>query len=114
MHFLHLKKIDLWVLDVEGGELSVLHGTDFSKLRISVILVETMHSSAPLAVIRTKGYDCVQAGNNHVCTHETFRPSVSPQGRYEYGTLGWWTGDATRNAWVNGNAYSLSQDIVFS
>lgn len=33
--------IDLWTLDVEGGELSVLQTVDFGRLRVGVLVVET-------------------------------------------------------------------------
>ncbi len=33
--------IDLWTLDVEGGELSVLETVDFERLRVGVLVVET-------------------------------------------------------------------------
>ena len=34
--------VDLWVLDVEGAELEVLRATDFSRLSVDVIVVETI------------------------------------------------------------------------
>jgi hypothetical protein len=34
------KHIDLWVLDVEGHELQVLQGTNFSATRVDVMLIE--------------------------------------------------------------------------
>lgn len=39
--------IDLWTLDVEGGELSVLQTVDFERLRVGVLVVET-DGAAPL------------------------------------------------------------------
>ena len=74
--------VDLWVLDVEGGELNVLKGVDFARIQISVILLETMHGDpAPLALLRDKGYDCnvVGKGKNNVCTHPSLKASVTPQ-----------------------------------
>ena len=40
MRELHLRHIDIWILDVEGAEESVLRGTDFGKVRINAIAME--------------------------------------------------------------------------
>ena len=71
---------DLWVLDVEGGEMSVLLGTDFRRLSVSVILIETMHNDSPLKHLVQQGYTCVRVNNNNVCTHRSFQPSRHPSG----------------------------------
>ena len=36
-----ISHIDLWVLDVEGGELEVLQSVDFAALVVDVLVVET-------------------------------------------------------------------------
>ena len=40
LNILHINHIDIWVLDVEGAELSVLRGTDFEKVHFSTIVME--------------------------------------------------------------------------
>ena len=37
---LQVSHIDIWVLDVEGAEMSVLQGTDFDKVHFSTIVME--------------------------------------------------------------------------
>jgi len=40
LHVLGLKHVDIWVLDVEGAEQSVLESTDFSQVHVSFICME--------------------------------------------------------------------------
>jgi len=85
MRKLEIRHIDIWVLDVEGGELQVLQGTDFQEVEIDVILVETTRrdfegaeSSAVLTFLQEKSYSCTPLANNHVCLRDGFVPSTMP------------------------------------
>lgn len=84
-HELHIKHIDCWVLDVEGGELAVLQGVDFDTLTIDVIIVETMKRLMVSAVkndvidfLSSKGYTCETFLNNEACWRPGFVRSVKP------------------------------------
>ena len=68
------------MLDVEGGEMNVLLGTDFRRLSVSVILIETMHDDSPLKYLVQQGYTCENVKHNNVCTHKSFQPSRHPSG----------------------------------
>ena len=87
---------------MEGGELNVLQGTDFTRLDISVILMETAHTAfaAHIAILSKNGFTCTNLNFNHVCVHKSFTPSVSPKGRYAYEKV------------TNMGAQSLSQEIL--
>jgi FkbM family methyltransferase len=37
---INLRMVDIWILDVEGAELSVLQGTNFEELFVRVIVME--------------------------------------------------------------------------
>lgn len=79
--------IDVWILDVEGGENIVLKGIDLNRYDISVIVIETTstHSGNNLRHLRSFGYLCKQMPrslrfvSNHVCYRSDFQPSSSPK-----------------------------------
>lgn len=74
-----IRHVDLFSLDVEGAELSVLKAIDFDKFSASVILVEIRAGSPNLKPILTKaGY--VQDDNlgpNAVFLHPQFKKSIN-------------------------------------
>ena len=86
---------------MEGGELNVLLGTDFSKLEVAVILIETMHDNSPIRHLQSNGYTCEVVGVNNVCAHESFTPSVNPAGKVSAVTR------------INGLGYSKSLEVVY-
>jgi FkbM family methyltransferase len=62
---LGVHKIDLWVLDVEGAELSVLESMDFKKVKVSTIAMECDRGSAEVdqakqAILAKNGFRCQQ------------------------------------------------------
>lgn len=80
-----IKYIDVWILDTEGSELSVLQGTDFNAVKISTIVMECDRSSvdrdlAKINLLRANGYDCQQVLRNCFCKHNSFQPSSAPSG----------------------------------
>jgi hypothetical protein len=64
VHELNIHHLDIWILDVEGAELMVLQGTDFSKISISTIVMECDRSDAEKdaakeAILRKNKFSCV-------------------------------------------------------
>jgi hypothetical protein len=45
LQILYIKHVDIWVLDVEGAEFSVLQSTDFNTIHVSFIIMECDGSS---------------------------------------------------------------------
>jgi hypothetical protein len=87
MEMMHVKHIDIWVLDVEGAELSVLSVMDWdsSALEIDVILIETMRrndrsseADKTIEIIESRGYDCHKFMSNECCVHKRLKASVAP------------------------------------
>jgi hypothetical protein len=76
-------QLDVWILDVEGGETVVLQGIDLNRYDISVIIMETTssHSPANLRHIQSFGYRCHPMPHslanvaNHACVKAGFQPS---------------------------------------
>lgn len=74
--------VDIWVLDVEGGELSVLRGVNFDTFQADVILMETTSLSWRRAVnfLKVRDYVCITTPNkakdieNHACVRNGFQP----------------------------------------
>ena len=61
--------------DVEGGELEVLQGTNFSEVSINVIMVEVQHRDpAPIeSLLKSKGFgNCTPIKVNLICVHNTY------------------------------------------
>lgn len=87
---LSIKHIDIWVLDVEGAEMMVLDGTDFTKVEIDVILVETnrrgidaINKNDVMEWFSSRGYTCDVVAGNHACLRRGFVPSKKPNLRLE-------------------------------
>lgn len=63
LHVLGLKHVDIWVLDVEGAENSVLESTDFSQVHVGFICMECDGSDAAkdewkINYLKEKGFIC--------------------------------------------------------
>jgi hypothetical protein len=78
--------VNMWVLDVEGAELSVLQTVDWDKTTFNVICIETDkqfrpagYESSIIAFLKPLGYryDRTQ-GRNSWFLHEKFSPSSKP------------------------------------
>lgn len=81
---LRVREIDIWVLDVEGAELSVLRGMDFSQVRVKTVVMECDgHDQAndheKRRRLERNGFQCQQVVRNCMCTHQGFVPSRRPQ-----------------------------------
>jgi FkbM family methyltransferase len=60
---LGVHKIDVWVLDVEGAELSVLESMDFKKVKVSTIVMECDQRSVEIDqakqdILKKNGFQC--------------------------------------------------------
>ena len=75
--------MDVWILDTEGSEVSVLQGVDFDDIRVSTIVVECdQHDPAKnkqkVDILSKNGFHCDQILRNCFCAHKTFVPSKAP------------------------------------
>lgn len=79
--------INVFILDVEGGELNVLNSIDWNDVIFDVIAVETEPSERPVGYadkmiefMAEKGYRCIQKllGRNTWFAHKSFIPTVKP------------------------------------
>ena len=82
---INVKTIDIWVLDTEGAELSVLQGTDFNAVSIRSIVMECDHTSSQkdaqkIQLLFDNGFTCQQIKRNCFCRHNSFVPSMAPPG----------------------------------
>ena len=80
MNLVNVPKIDIWVLDVEGAEESVLMGTDFNKVRIDTIVMECDNSdrerdNRKRKILQDNSFTCELISNDCICKHKTFQPS---------------------------------------
>lgn len=74
----NLAEIDLLMIDVEGGEFSILQSIDFARIRINSILVERNYSSRPVYQLLLKnGYSRLVSlgGDDLYFSNEILRPS---------------------------------------
>lgn len=81
---LHVKHIDIWILDTEGAEESVLRGTDFSEVRVNVVAMECdEHDPSKNArktdILEANGFKCELVERNCMCRHKLFTPRSAPQ-----------------------------------
>ena len=81
---LHLRHIDIWILDVEGAEESVLKGTDFGKVRINAIAMECDEHDIPknkrkTDIIEGHGFECTLVQRNCMCRNLLHKISAAPQ-----------------------------------
>jgi FkbM family methyltransferase len=80
---LGVHKIDVWVLDVEGAELSVLESMDFKKVKVSTIAMECDRGSAEVDqakqdILKKNGFQCQQVGHTFIIRPVDFSSSLSP------------------------------------
>lgn len=83
----HVDHVNLFILDVEGGELEVLRTVDWNTSRFDVIVVETETAFRPSGYfeqvnnfLTSRGYICdhPSLGRNSWFRHRDFTPSVMP------------------------------------
>lgn len=77
---LHITHVDIWILDVEGAEESVLKGTDFEAVRFNAVAMEcdehdVTKNSRKTSILEAHGFKCSLVERNCMCRHKDFRPS---------------------------------------
>ena len=77
------RHIDVWILDTEGSEYSVLQGVDFEAIQISTLVVECdqhdkTKNSQKTELLEKNGFQCQQILRNCFCKHKNFTPSAAP------------------------------------
>lgn len=81
---LHINHIDIWILDVEGAEESVLKGTDFQNVRINAVAMEcdehdTSKNARKTDILEANGFTCSLIERNCMCRNKLFTPSGAPE-----------------------------------
>jgi FkbM family methyltransferase len=69
---LHVARVDIFWLDVEGSELTVLQSIDFSSISIGLLVVELRVANAKVnaqirSLLRQAGYELVRTMKVHAC-----------------------------------------------
>ena len=77
---LNIKHIDLWILDVEGAEESVLKGTDFNEVHFNAVAMEcddhdVSKNERKTSILERNGFICQLVERNCMCRHRDFRLS---------------------------------------
>ena len=80
---LHVKHIDLWILDVEGAEESVLKGVDFNEVTINFVAMECDEhdiekNSRKTSILEANGFKCDLIDRNCMCKNNSFKHSEMP------------------------------------
>jgi hypothetical protein len=68
----HVARVDIFWLDVEGSELTVLQSIDFSSISIGLLVVELRVANAKVnaqirSLLRQAGYELVRTMKVHAC-----------------------------------------------
>lgn len=77
---LNVKHIDIWILDTEGAEESVLRGTDFREVQINAIAMECdehdiSKNKRKTDIIESNGFKCQLVERNCMCKNQLYTPS---------------------------------------
>ncbi len=77
------RHIDVWILDTEGSEFSIMQGMDFEEISVSTMVIECdQHDNSKNAkktdFLKEKGFICEQVLRNCMCRHKDFQPSRAP------------------------------------
>lgn len=80
---LNVHHVDIWVLDVEGAEESVLKGTDFNTVNINAIAMEcdehdVSKNQRKTQIIENNGFTCHLIERNCMCKNNKYTPSSAP------------------------------------
>ena len=98
---LRVKHIDLWILDVEGAEESVLKGTDFTQVHINVVAMEcdehdNAKNSRKTSILEEHGFKCFLVERNCMCKHKEYIPSTAS----ELTPLKKWNGQSWEGSYI--------------
>ena len=77
---LAVKHVDIWVLDTEGAEESVLKGTDFTSVRFNAVAMEcdehdTVRNKRKTDILENNNFKCTLVERNCMCKHNDYVPS---------------------------------------
>jgi hypothetical protein len=75
---LHVKHIDIWILDVEGAEESVLSGTDFNAVHINAVAMEcdehdVSKNERKTSILERNNFKCELIERNCMCRNKDFQ-----------------------------------------
>jgi Methyltransferase FkbM domain len=81
---LNVKHIDIWILDTEGAEESVLRGTDFNEVHFNAVAMECddhdiSKNSRKTDILEANGFKCTLVERNCMCRHKSYRPSAAKE-----------------------------------
>lgn len=81
---LNVKHIDIWILDTEGAEESVLMGTDFNAVTINAIAMECddhdiTKNKRKTDIIEANGFKCQLVERNCMCKNLGYSPRSAPE-----------------------------------
>mmetsp|Transcript_22340 Transcript_22340/g.37375 ORF Transcript_22340/g.37375 Transcript_22340/m.37375 type:complete len:343 (-) Transcript_22340:146-1174(-) len=79
---LSVKHIDLWILDTEGAEESVLKGTDFNAVRINAVAMECdehdlAKNERKTSILESNGFQCTLIERNCMCKNKAYTASTA-------------------------------------
>jgi len=85
----HINHVDIWILDVEGSEESVLKGVDFAEVRFNSIVMECdeydhVKNSRKMDFVRANGFDCRLIYRNCICKNNLYLNSNSVDVKSDY------------------------------
>jgi len=80
---LNIKHVDVWILDIEGGEMMALRGVDFSIVSFNLIAVECSNYNKEKNIqvvqhLEKNHFECLQFRNTCYCKHSKFKQSQTP------------------------------------
>jgi FkbM family methyltransferase len=81
---LHVDHIDIWILDTEGAEESVLRGTDFSAVNINAVAMECdehdfQKNARKTDILEANGFKCILIERNCMCKNNKHQASSAPE-----------------------------------
>ena len=84
MRELNVHHIDIWILDTEGAEESVLKGTDFNEVHINAVAMECDEhdiekNSRKTNILEANGFICKLIERNCMCRHKDYKPRKAPE-----------------------------------
>mmetsp|Transcript_26974 Transcript_26974/g.27216 ORF Transcript_26974/g.27216 Transcript_26974/m.27216 type:complete len:336 (+) Transcript_26974:46-1053(+) len=102
LHQLHVTHVDLWILDVEGAEESVLRGTDFKAVSFNIVAMECdehdiLKNARKTDILEANGFQCKLIERNCMCKHRSYQPSA----RREKSLLKKYDGHSWTKTYVN-------------
>ena len=79
---LNVQHVDIWILDVEGAEESVLKGTDFNAVRINAVAMECdehdiSKNERKTSILEANGFECHLIERNCMCKNKAYTASSS-------------------------------------